>query len=180
METELERILTNSYKSDMISYLTSHPEEFNEVIQLAISDKQPYSWRAAWLLWSCMEKNDLRLQPHIKNIVDSIPTKNDNQQRELFLILQKMELNEELEGVLFNICVDVWEKINKKPSVRSNAFKLIIKIVKKYPELSTEIGFLTQNHYLNSLSSAARKTIFKMIKNLVKSDQNIHLSNGIQ
>ena len=177
METELDRILINSYKSDLISYLVSHPEEFNEVIQLAISDKQPYSWRAAWLLWSCMEKNDSRLQAHIKNIVNAIPTKNDNQQRELFLILQKMELDEEVEGFLFNICVSAWEKINKKPSVRINAFKLIVKIVKNHPGLSAELVFLTQNQYLSSLSPAARKSIYKMIKNLVKSDQNIQYSN---
>lgn len=56
VETKLEHILTNSYKADMISYLKSHPEDFDEAIKLAIADKQPYSWRAAWLLWSCMKK----------------------------------------------------------------------------------------------------------------------------
>jgi hypothetical protein len=54
METALEWTLTNSYKADMISYLAAHPEDFEEVVKLAIADKQPYSWRAAWLLWSCM------------------------------------------------------------------------------------------------------------------------------
>ena len=177
METELERILTNSYKADMISYLTSHPEAFKEAFKLAISDKQPYSWRAAWLLWSCMEKNDQRVQGHVKDLIDSIPTKNDNEQRELFLILQKMELNEELDGILFNICVSVWEKINKKPSVRFNAFRLIVKIVKKYPELSNEIRFLTQNQYMISLSPTATKSIFRMIKKIVNADHNSQLGN---
>jgi hypothetical protein len=162
LETALEHILTNSYKAAMISYMSTHPENFEEVIKLAISNKQPYSWRAAWLLWSCMVENDQRVIGYIKHIIDSIPTKDDDQQRELFIILQKMELNEEYEGILFNICVSIWEKINKKPSVRFNAFKLIIKIAKKYPELSNEIGFLTQDQYLDSLSSAARKSILKM------------------
>jgi hypothetical protein len=174
MKTELERILTNSCKSGMISYLASHPEDFKEVIQLAITDKQPYSWRAAWLLWSCIEENDQRVQRHIQDFIDSIPTKNDNHQRELFLILQKMELTEEYEGILLNICVSVWEKINKKPSVRFNAFKLIVKIAKKYPELSNEIGLLTQNQYMNSLSSAVKKSILKMIRNLVNDELNGH------
>jgi hypothetical protein len=177
METALERILTSSYKAAMISYMASHPEDFMEAIELALSDKQPYSWRAAWLLWSCMEKNDHRVQEHMKDLIDAIPTKNDNQQRELFLILQNMELNEEVEGILFNICVNVWEKVNKKPSVRLNAFRLVVKIAKKYPELSNEIGFLTQNQYMNSLSPAARKSIFRMIKNIVNTDPNSHLNS---
>jgi hypothetical protein len=166
LETALERVLTNSYKAGMISYMASHPEEFKELLKLAISDKQPYSWRASWLLWSIIEVNDQRVQMHIKDIIESIPTKKDNQQRELFLILQKMALTEEYEGILFNICVSVWEKVNKKPSVRINAFKLIVKIVKKYPELYHEIVFLTQNQYLNSLSPTASQSLAKMIKNL--------------
>ena len=40
VETKLEHILTNSYKADMISYLKSHPEDFDEAIKLAIADKQ--------------------------------------------------------------------------------------------------------------------------------------------
>jgi len=124
-----------------------------------------------------MEKNDQRVQEHMKDLIDAIPIKSDNQQRELFLILQNMELNEEIEGILFNICVNVWEKVNKKPSVRLNAFKLVVKIAEKYPELSNEIGFLTQNQYMNSLSPAARKSIFRMIRNLVNTETNCLLNN---
>ena len=39
METNLEYILANSYKSEMISYLKSHPEDYKGTIKLAISDK---------------------------------------------------------------------------------------------------------------------------------------------
>jgi hypothetical protein len=167
MVTALELILTNSYKAGMISYMAAHPEDFEEAIKLAISDKQPYSWRAAWLLWSCMEENDQRIQGYIKKIINTISTKNDNHQRELLIILQHMEINEELEGLIFNHCVTVWEKINKKPSVRYNAFKMIVKIANNHPDLSREIIFLTQNQYIDSLSPAAKKSIFKMIRNLV-------------
>jgi len=166
METELEWILTNSYKADMISYLSSHPENFEETVKLAIADKQPYSWRAAWLLWSCMEKNDARIKGYVKTIIDTISDKNDDQQRELLIILQQMDINEEFEGLLFNHCVTVWEKINKKPSVRYNAFKMIVKIAQKHPDLSREIAFLTQDQYMDSLSPTVRKSISEMIKHL--------------
>ena len=69
METELERVLISSYKDKMISFMDAHPEYFEEAIELAISDKQSYSWRAAWLLWSCMEENDSRIQGYIKKII---------------------------------------------------------------------------------------------------------------
>ena len=163
METALEQVLTNSYKAGMISYMATHPEVFEEAIQLAISDKQPYSWRAAWLLWSIMEVNDPRIQGCIKDIIGAISNRNDNHQRELLKILQQMEINEEYEGILFNLCASVWEKIKKKPSVRFTAVKMMVKIAKNHPDLSREIIFLTQDQYMDSLSAAAKKSIIKMI-----------------
>jgi hypothetical protein len=62
--------------------------------------------------------------------------------------------------------VTVWERIGKKPSVRYNAFKIIVKIAKKHPDLSHEIGFLIQDQYLESLSPTVKKSISKMIKKI--------------
>lgn len=167
MESDLEHKLLNSYKDEMISFMNTHPEYFEEAIELAISDNQPFAWRAAWLLWSCMKENDQRIQKYIKDIVNSVTTKNDGHQRELLKILLQMDLNKKYEGLLFNVCLDVWEQINKNPSVRLTALKFIIKIAKKHPDLSKEITFLTQDQYLESLSPAVKKSISKMMKELI-------------
>lgn len=166
MKTALEWVLTNAYKADMISWLTAHPEAFEEAIKLAIADKQPCSWRAAWLLWRCMEENDQRIQGYVKSIIDSLPDKNDQQQRELLIILQRMEIGEEFEGLLYNHCVTVWEKTDKKPSLRLNAFKVMVKTAKKHPDLSREITFLTQDQYMDSLSGTVKKSIAGMLRAL--------------
>jgi len=148
--------------------MENHPEYFDEAIELAIANKQPYSWRAAWLLWSCMEENDKRIQKYIKKIIDSLKSKDDGHQRELLKILLQMELKEEYEGILFNLCMDIWEQINKTPSVRINALKFIIKVAKKHPELSQEITFLTQDHYLESLSPGVKHSVSKMMKDFTQ------------
>ncbi|MFA6981396.1 MAG: hypothetical protein WC209_18865 [Ignavibacteriaceae bacterium] len=164
MQTELEQILISTYKDEMIAYMETHPEAYEEAVQLAISDKQPFAWRAAWLLWSCMEENDQRIQPHIKEIVKVVKSKNDGHQRELLKILLLMNIDKKYEGILFNLCLNVWEEINKSPSVRITAFKFILKLVKKHPELSKEITFLLQERYLETLSPGVKKSISKMMK----------------
>lgn len=164
METALEHILTSGYKAQMISYLGAHPGDFEELIQLACTDKQPYSWRAAFLLWSCMDENDTRVQKHIKTILHFLPSKNDSHQREIIKILLRMEISEEDEGFLFDHCIAVWKKIGNRPSIRHTAFKFIVRTINAHPELYHEISFLIQNQYVESLSSAARKSIFRMIK----------------
>jgi len=72
----------------------------------------------AWLLWSCVEKNDRRIKSHIRSIIRSLKGKNDGHQRELIKILYLMDLDENHEGILFDHCISIWEKIDKKPSAK--------------------------------------------------------------
>ncbi len=167
MESVLENKLLSSYKEEMVLFLKSHLEYFEEAIQLAISDKQPYSWRAAFLLFDCMEENDERLIKHVKTIVDSIKSKKDGHQRELLKILLKMNVKKKYEGQLFDLCVNIWEQIDKDPSVRITALKMIIKIIKKYPELAEEVKVLTQDHFLESLSPGVKRSVDKLIKEVI-------------
>ncbi len=51
----------------------------------------------------------------------------------------------------------------KQPSVRLNAFRLMVMIVKKYPDLLNEITFLTESQYTDTLSAGVKKYISKMI-----------------
>lgn len=168
METPLEHMLTHAFKEQVITFLKEHPEHFEEAINLALSDKQPYCWRVASAIWSTMEENDKRIQKHIKAIFNTIKTKKDGHQRELIKILMNMELNEDYEGILFNLCVDIWEKINKQPSVRYTALLFILKTAKKHPDLANEIVLFAQDHYLETLSPGIKRAIKNMVNEITK------------
>lgn len=167
METKFEKKLTTSHKVDMIAYVSKHPECFPEIIRLIIEDKQPYSWRAAWLLWSCMHKNDPRVKKYVRKLIHILPARQDNQQREILKILHLIDIPGDLEGALFDHCVTIWEKANKQPSVRFNAFRMLSIIAKKHPGLSSEIKALTRNQYTESLSPGVVKSISRMMKDIV-------------
>lgn len=170
MQSPLEEKLINSYKDEMISFLIDNPGYFNEAIELAVSDKPTLSWRAAWLLWSCMEKNDKRVKKHINTILKCMNRKPDGHKRELLKILSFMKLNETQEGKLFNVCMDTWEQIDKAPSVRFSALKFIVGILKKHPELSEEVVFLTQEQYLKTLSPGIKNAVGRLMGEFVQSD----------
>jgi hypothetical protein len=163
MESQLEKALLTLYKEEMVAFLKGHPELFEEAINLALSSKNRLSWRSAGLIWACMEENDPRVTKHINRIINSLDSKSEGHQRELLKILYLMELNEEQEGLIYSKCINIWKKISLQPSIRFNAFKFIVKIAQKYPELSQEVILLTQMHYLEGLSSGAKKSILKMI-----------------
>ena len=165
MKNRLEnKLIKHFIKEELVLFINSDSEIFKEAIDLALSDNQPQAWRSAWLLGHCMQKNDQRLRNQVKAIIEIIENKKDGHQRELLKILEKMEIDENQEGTLFNICMNIWEAINKSSSVRIVAFRLLIKIVKKYPELNKEIEFLSQRHYINTLSPGIRHSFEKIIK----------------
>lgn len=170
MESQLKSKLLSSYKEEMVAFLKSQPKHFNEAIELAISDDQPFAWRSAFYLSSCMGNNDARVKKYIKPILACIKSKNDGHQRELLKILYRMKLNDKSEGMVFDICIRLWEQISKDPSVRITALKFIIKIAQQHPELLNEITPLMQDQYLELLSPGVKKSVKRMIKEIIKPD----------
>jgi len=163
MNTPLQRILMSHDKTRTIAYLKAHPEEVDEAVRLALGDQRPFCWRAAWLLYHCLQPNDPRILPKIDSIIGCLPEKEDGHQRELIKILLLMDLNEQQEGVVFDLCMNMWETIQKAPSVRHTAFKMIARITEKYPDLKKEIAFITQDRYLETLSPGIRRSVERMV-----------------
>ena len=170
MTSLLKSRLISSYKEEMVAFLKSQPEHFNEAMELAISDDQPFAWRSAFLLSSCMEDNDARVKKYIKPILACINSKNDGHQRELLKILYRMQLTDKSEGIVFDICIRLWEQISKDPSVRITALKFIFKIAKQHPELLNEITPLMQVHYLELLSPGVKRSVKRMIEEIIEQE----------
>jgi len=167
MTNTLNQILTDTLrKEEMVSFLKKNPNLFDETLKVSLGDKEPESWRAAWLVKHYMTRNDSRVRKYINSILKALPNKKDGHQRELLKILIDMKLTEKQEGILFDNCFTIWEDISKSSSVRGTAFSIIVNTVKKYPELLVEIEFLTQNHYVEALTPGIRNSIVKTIKEL--------------
>jgi len=163
MQKSLDDILTGRLrKQELVSFLEKHPELFEQTIKITLGDVQPQAWRAAWLIGHYMEHNDARLLPYVDSILSNIAAKGDGHQRELLKILNRMELNEDQEGILFDVSLSIWEEVHKSPSVRGTTFLTILSIVEKYPELKCEIEHLTQAHYTETLSPGIKHSFYKL------------------
>ena len=165
MDQSLDEILTGRLgKKRIVTFLENHPELFDDVVKISLGDKDPQSWRAAWMIYHCMETNDNRILPHIDSILSVLSDKKDGHQREFLKVIRNMNLTEDQESFLFDICLTIWEEIEKSPSARGTAFETMLKIVEKYPELKGELGHLTQDHYTKSLSPGIKRVFFKMLE----------------
>jgi hypothetical protein len=164
MKSRLEKVLIEEYKEGMLDYVNSSPEAFIEAIELAIDNKKRLSWRAAWIVNSTMQENDKRVQKYTNAIIKSLEGKTAGHQRELLKILILLELDEECEGHMFEQCIKIWETVNTTPSVRYHAFRFLLQIAKKYPELIDELKFYAQSRYLDSLTPGIKSGLIKIMK----------------
>jgi len=132
------------------------------MVEIGLSNEQPQAWRAAWVLKNCMQKNDPRMLPFVPSILEGFLGKPEGHQRELIKILLLMDLSEEQEGQLFDICMIIWSEINNIPSLRHIAFISIAATVKKYAELKNELVLLTEDRYIDTLSPGIKRTINRL------------------
>lgn len=142
--------------------INNDADQFSKAIEYATSDEHPVNWRAAWVLNHCVVKNDKRLIGYLDNLINAVKDKRDGHQRELLKLIERFDLDEEHESILFDTCLTIWQEIYKSPGTRIIAFRFLVKMVKKYPELIGEIDHLTQNHY-TALLSPGIKNQFKRI-----------------
>lgn len=165
-KTEFEELLISAYKDKMIAYMHAHPEAIHEALELAVADRQPYSWRSAWLLWSCLKPNDARVKKHLTKIIAYLPQAQDNQKRELIKICMMMKLTERQESKLFDYCTVLWTDISLAPGIRMMALRLMFQLVHKYPELTNEVMQLTHDYYMKSLSPGIHHSVKRLFSEL--------------
>jgi hypothetical protein len=170
MQESLESVLLGRFsKERLVSFMNNNPDQFEAAISIALSTNQPQAWRAAWLLNHCVSDNDDRIIPHIPQFISTLKERADGHQREFMKILEHMVIDDAMEGVLFDECMNLWENIGKTPSVRIVAFRTLVNMAKKYPELKNEIVLLTQDHYTESLSPGIKNSCNRAIKKLMAS-----------
>jgi hypothetical protein len=157
-----EKLLSRFQKDEIVALLNTDPDAFGQTVDLALQNLPLVSWRAAWVLFHTMEENDARLHPFLPELISAISGKPDGHQRELLRIIEKLDIPEEHEGPLFDICMTIWEQVGKIPSVRVFAFRIILRIAKKYPELKSEIAFITQQQYTETLSPGIKASVERM------------------
>jgi len=169
-QTVFEILSSRFNKDEFVSFLNANPEHFNEAFELALKTENPQSWRAAWVLNHCLDKQDSRSTPFVTRFIDHIKSVPDGHQRELLKLLEHAGISDDLEGKLFDITVTLWKDVSKTPSVRIVAFRTLLKIASKYPELKSEIEFLTQNQYIESLSPGIKNSMQKQLKKFLKAN----------
>lgn len=162
-QAEWEAFLPGRFdRKAIIAHLTKEKEARNHFLEIILL-KHDYAWRAAWLLRNALQPGD-NYEQFIEHAITILPSLKDGHQREILKLFEHLQIDETIEGSLFDVCMTIWESPGKIPSTRMTAFLFILETVKKYPELKSELDHLTQNHYMETLSPGVKRVLEKRIK----------------
>lgn len=167
-ETYFEEIFEkHRSKESLLQFLKNTPDAFIPLLELGVTNKK-IAWKAAWLVGHVATDFDPRIVPFIEPMLTKIGSFPQGQQRQILLLLLKMQLNDAQEGRLFDTCLQIWENIKLIPSTRITAMKFILKTVKKYPELKPEVSLWTQEMYMDSLSPGIKNSLLKQVRKTLR------------
>jgi len=162
MSDSFDLVLMTFKKEEMLRFLRDNPDELNYAAELALENRQPLSWRSAWVLWSLFQEGVPFPQGFSEKILAVIQEKRDGHQRELLKLLWISGIEEEEDGRIFDLCVSLWEDIRKDPSIRIMAMKWMFRISGAHPELLVEMPYYLQEKFTDPLSPGVKRSLEKL------------------
>ena len=161
-----------SFKSlspkDLMAKMKKDATLFGHILEIGCQDDSAITWRAIWCIRHCIEPNDLRIKQHSKRIINNLNSRHEGLKRESLKLLELIDWDESEESSLFDHCIIEWQNTKNKPALRITAFKIMVSIAEKYPDLFGEIEVFMHKRYYAQLSPGIQKTYFKIVKRIFK------------
>lgn len=131
-----------------------------------ITSSNNRAWKATWLLNQAIKTENIRLDNYVKKICHAIKDKPSNHKRELLRILETIQLNENNEGLVFDVSISCWEDLRAQSSCRMVGFRLALKIAKKHRELIQEVRALADDRFLTGLSPGIKHSVLLQLESI--------------
>ena len=156
-------------KDLLVSEVIKSESNFTRLLWLALHEKDPVAWRAAWLLDGSDEKMPGMAGKHIPGIVKALPgLQSMGTIRSLLRMLTRHSIPENEQGLLIDLCFSYLVSELYPVAVKAHAMQIIYNHVLQYPELKNEfIAVIEDQAENNSAGFKARgRSLIKQMEKL--------------
>ena len=151
---ELEK--TNKQEIDQLSSLIISKKHFERLLNIALSNRQPHAWRAAWAIGFVIDKNPKMVTPHLSQIIERLQNvENESQKGSLLCIFTKIDDFPKNVDLLIEYCFLTIKTPHKKAYPKYYAMTVLFNVSKGNSELEKR------------LMKALKKTLPKFEKDYV-------------
>lgn len=129
----------------MLTQLEKDSALVDAYAEFSLSEHE-FAWRAAWVIHHFSDKHPQQIEKYAQKYIEILPKlERDGHIREIINILTNLNLTEEQDGEIFDICYQLIQSNKRQSSVRAVCFRFMMKLADNYPELKEEIKIIFDN-----------------------------------
>jgi len=155
-------------KNLLMGEVIKSESNFRALLQLALKEKDPVAWRAAWVLDGSDELKPGLARKYISKIVKALPgLESLGSLRSLLRLLARWDIPEDEQGLLIDLCFSYLVSAQYPVAVKAHAMQIIYLHVLIYPELKDELVAVIEDQIANNsvgFKSRGRRLIKQMEK----------------
>lgn len=128
----------------IVEWVGNDVSKFNLLFDLFLNDEYRVTQRAAWPMSYCAVAHPEFMQNNFDQLIKNLQKQNvhDSIKRNTVRLLHSIEIPEEKEGAVMEICFNYVESATEAVAIKAFALTVLGKLAKKYPEIIPEIKLL--------------------------------------
>ena len=148
---DIRATLENAYSKagalQIADYIGSDPERFRVLMDIFLFEEYRIAQRSAWVVSHVADRHVFRINPYIHAMVDRMKTSNQGAiKRNTLRVFAMMELPEECQGRVVDVCFNILDNPKEPIAVRVHAMQNLWNICQKEPELIPELKVIIEDH----------------------------------
>lgn len=152
----------------VMNEIITEPANYRNLVEVALYNNHPKSWRAAWLMDKINDKAPELIVDYIPEIIEKLKTETGNgKKRHLLKLISLNEMPGEFLGFLTDFCITVFISSKEPIAVRVHAMQILGNIAMKEPDLKPEIVLILEHEMENHGSAGIVSRCKKILKKLV-------------
>lgn len=152
----------------VMNEIITEPANYRNLVEVALYNNHPKSWRAAWLMDKINDKAPELIVDYIPEIIEKLKTETGNgKKRHLLKLISLNEMPGEFLGFLTDFCITVFISPKEPIAVRVHAMQILGNIAMKEPDLKPEIILILEHEMENHGSAGIISRCKKILKKLV-------------
>lgn len=168
LEQEILEIKSKHAIQPIIAFVGDDKKKFDRLMSLYFSENIRLTQKASWVVNHVAENNLQLLNPYLKKLILNLENEiTDAVKRNTIRLLQFIEIPEELQGTLINICFDFLQKRDSPVAVKAFSMTVLYNHCKAQPELANELKLVLEEllpYGSAGIKSRAKKILKKLDK----------------
>jgi hypothetical protein len=161
-----EHSKTNTQK--IVQWIGNDGQKIRKLIDILLKDEYRVVQRAAWIMSDVAKIHPLLMLEHVPILVEKLKDTSAHiaVKRNIYRILQFVELPETIHGDLMNNCFESLMNPREAHAVRAFAMSILARMAETYPEISNELRLIIEDALQHEAVASFKSRAKKVLKQL--------------